>query len=123
LTKRIKRGANAPAHPTWLRVLALLCALLLGFTSSAQAAHVHGDWLPHHAAQVGSAADDSQVPGGEINCPLCVAMHLSLPVDSHLAPVGLVLLECRLATAIDHVPVSQWHFAMFSRPPPALKTL
>jgi hypothetical protein len=96
---------------------------LLGFTSAAQAAHIHGDWLPHHAAQLGSAADDSQVPGGEINCPLCMAMHLSLPVSAQLAPVGLVLMECRLVTAIDHVPANQWHFAMFSRPPPVLKTL
>jgi hypothetical protein len=30
-----------------------------------------------------------------------------------------VLVECKLATVVDRVPSSQWHFAMFSRPPPA----
>jgi hypothetical protein len=119
LTKRIKRGVNAPAHPTWLRMLALVCLLVVGFASSAQAAHIHGQWLPHQSTELDSAAHSSQLPGSEINCPLCVAMHLSMPVSEHLAPVGLVLVECRLAAVIDRVPISQWHFAMFSRPPPA----
>jgi hypothetical protein len=106
-----------------MRMLALVCLLVVGFASSAQAAHVHGEWLPHQAAQLGSAADSSQLPGGEINCPLCVAMHLSLPMSEQLASIGLVLVECKLATVVDHVPSAQWHFAMFSRPPPAMETL
>ena len=99
-------------------MLALVCLMVVGFASSAQAVHIHGEWLPHQAAQLDPAADSSQLPGGEINCPLCMAMHLSLPESEQLAPTGLVLVECKLATVVDRVPISQWHFAMFSRPPP-----
>jgi len=100
-------------------VLATACLLLVGFASSAQVVHIHGDWLPHHAAQVGSAADASQLPGGEEHCPLCVAMHSALPVATKTVATTLVLVECRLAMVADRLPSSQWHFAMFSRPPPA----
>ena len=100
--------------------MAFACLLLVTAASSAQAAHIHGQWLPHQAAQVGSAADVSQVPGGEERCPLCVAMHSALPVAVSLQPVQLVLVECRLATVVEQAHDSQWHFAMFSRPPPVV---
>jgi hypothetical protein len=103
-----------------LRVLASACLLLVGFASSAQAVHLHGDWLPHHAAQVGSVADGSQLPGGEERCPLCVAMHSALPVTAKTVATTLVLVACKVATVADRLPSSQWHFAMFSRPPPVL---
>ena len=101
-----------------MRTLALVCLLVVSFASSAQAAHIHGKLLPNQAAQLDAAADSSQLPGGEINCPLCGAMHLSMPVSEQLAPASSVLVACKLATVVDRVPVSQWHFAMFSRPPP-----
>jgi hypothetical protein len=120
LTKRLQRGANDPTHPLWLRTLAFACLLLVTAASSAQVAHIHGQWLPHQKAQVGAAADASQLPGGEERCPLCVAMHSALPAVVSLQPMQLVLVECRLATLTEHTHDSQWHFAMFSRPPPAV---
>ena len=101
-------------------MLASACLLLVGFASSAQAVHIHGDWLPHQAAQVGAAADASQLPGGEERCPLCVAMHSALPTVVSLQPVQMVLVECKPATVVEQRHDAQWHFAMFSRPPPAV---
>ena len=100
--------------------MAFACLLLVAGASSVQAVHLHGQWLPHQAAQVEAAADGSQLPGGEDRCPLCVAMHSALPVRAHVEPTRLVVMECRLAQGVDHAPAAAWHFAMFSRPPPVV---
>jgi len=120
LTKRLQRGAGAPAHSFWMRLLATACLLLVGLASSVEVVHIHGDWLPHHGAQVAAPADASQVPGGEEHCPLCVAMHSTLPVAAKIAPVRLVLVAVKAVSVVDRLPSSQWHFARFSRPPPVL---
>jgi hypothetical protein len=101
-------------------MLAAACVLLVGLASSAQVIHIHGQWLPDHDQKVGAPADASQLPGGEEHCPLCVAMHSALPVALQVGPVQMVLVTCRLVSALDRAPESQWHFAMFSRPPPAV---
>ena len=106
-----------------MRLLALACMLLVGVASSAQAAHIHGQWLPDHAQKLGAPADASQLPGGEEHCPLCVAMNSALPVAQRVAPIHLVVCETRVATAADRAPDALWHFALFSRPPPVLETL
>ena len=118
MKRRIQRGDVEHTYPLWLRVLAFACLLLVAGASTVEAVHVHGEWLPHHAAQVGAAADGSQLPGGEEHCPLCVAMHSALPVAAHVAPARLEMVQCRLAQAVDRASESTWHFAMFSRPPP-----
>ena len=100
--------------------MAFACLLLVTAVSSAQVSHIHGQWLPHQQAQVGAAADASQLPGGEERCPLCVAMHSALPTVLSLQPVQLVLVVCRLATVTERTNEAQWHFAMFSRPPPVV---
>ena len=120
LTKRLQRGAGTPAHPLWMRLLATACLLLVGLASSVEVVHIHGDWLPHHGAQIAAPADGSQVPGGEEHCPLCVAMHSTLPVAAKIAPVRLVLVAVKAVSVVDRLPSSQWHFARFSRPPPVL---
>jgi hypothetical protein len=119
--KRLQRGAGAAVHPKWMRVLALLCLLVVGGVSVAQAAHIHGKWLPEHASKAGVPADASQVAGGEEHCSLCVAMHSAMPVAERVGPVRLVLVDCVVAQAEEHAPEARWHFAMFSRPPPAGK--
>jgi len=108
----------APSHPLWLRWVAAVCLLFAGVASSAETVHIHGDWLPHHAAQVGAPADATQGPGGEEHCPLCIGMHSVLPVAERVAATTMVLVECKLPTVVDRLPSSQWHFALFSRPPP-----
>jgi hypothetical protein len=106
-----------------MRLLALACLLLVSVASSAQAAHIHGQWLPDHAQKAGAPADASQLPGGEEHCSLCVAMHSALPVAQRVAPVHLLVSETRVVTAEDRAPDALWHFALFSRPPPVLETL
>ena len=107
----------------WLRVLAFACLLLLTGASSLQAAHIHGELLPHQQTLVDAPADASQLPGGEDRCPLCVAMHSALPAVVRLEPAQLVLVECRLAAVAECAHESQWHFAMFSRPPPPVEMI
>jgi hypothetical protein len=118
LTKRAKRGAVEHAHPLWLRVLAFACLLLVVGASSAQARHIHGQWLPQKAIRAGAPPDASQLPGGENSCPVCMAMHSALPVAAHVEVVRMVLVECKVVQAVDHAPETLWHFTMFSRPPP-----
>ena len=101
----------------WLRVAALLCVLLVGIAGIAQAAHIHGEWLPNSATQVGAHA--SLAPAaGEDACPLCVAMHSALPVTGFAALLVALLLECNLLLVSTHKPRTLWYFAAFSRPPP-----
>jgi hypothetical protein len=97
----------------------MLCLLLVAFSSSAQAVHVHGQWLPHQQAQVDVAVEASQAPS-EAACPLCMAMHSALPVAAAVPSTQLVAdMAIRVAAAADFVPNEAWHFARFSRPPPA----
>lgn len=106
----------------WLRVAALLCVLLVSIAGIAQAAHIHGEWLPSSSTQV--AAHTSLTPAtGEDGCPLCVAMHSALPVAGFGALLIGLLLEIELLLATSRIPLSQWYFAGFSRPPPFLKSL
>ncbi len=118
MTKRIQRGVVEYAHPLWLRVLALACLLVVVGASSFQAIHIHGEWLPQKAMHAGAQPDGSQMPGGEKDCPLCMAMHSALPVATHVDALLLTLVECKVVQAQNHAPETQWHFAMFSRPPP-----
>ena len=108
-----------PAQPIWLRWLALWAVLLLFGGSVAQAAHVHGDWLPHHESQVRGADAGSSLTGDEAGCPLCVAMHSALAAERTVLPARLVTLRLVHAAAADRAPTSELHFSMFSRPPPA----
>jgi len=104
----------------WLSCLALALVAVVG---TAQAVHIHGDWLPHSQHEFHSAALDAQNMGGEEHCPLCVAMHTALPAEFRLAPlptVEPVAISTELAVP---TVVARWHFAMFSRPPPALRSL
>jgi len=116
--KRAQRGVGEQAHPLWLRVLTFACLLLMVGASSAQAIHIHGQWLPQSAVHAGSLPDGSQEPGGEEHCPLCMVMHSALPVAMHVDVLQLVLVECKPVQAVNHAPETLWHYAMFSRPPP-----
>ena len=101
-------------------MLAFACLLLVVGASSVQAIHIHGQWLPQKALRAGAAPAGSQTPNDEEHCALCMAMHTALPVANHVEVLRLMLVECRVVQAVDHAPETQWHFAMFSRPPPVV---
>ena len=120
MTTKRQRGAAETTFPLWVRSLALACLLLVGAVSTAQVAHIHGDWLPKHDTHLGAPADASQTPGDEEHCPLCVAMHSALPISQPMEPVQVELVAVLPPAAALALPASVWHYAMFSRPPPAL---
>jgi hypothetical protein len=95
----------------------MLCVLLAGAIGTAQAAHIHGQWLPQKAAHASNLADapDGQ---GEEHCPLCVAMHSALPITMHVVAAPALEVGSALTARIRVAPQKLWSFAMFSRPPP-----
>jgi hypothetical protein len=123
MMQRLQRGAVEHSYPQWVRLLAMACLLLVGGASTAQAAHIHGQWLPHHAAEVSQPATVAQTEGGEEHCGLCMAMHAALPVAMRVEPVRLALVARVAIEAEERAAASSWHFAMFSRPPPAVDFL
>jgi hypothetical protein len=94
---------------------------LMGAIGTAQAVHIHGEWLPQNALHVTVPADASQGQGEE-HCPLCVAMHSALPVTMVVAPAPLLEAAQPLSARIVVAPQKLWSFAMFSRPPPVAAT-
>ena len=101
-----------------MQMLALLCVWLVAIVGTAQVAHVHGDWLPKtdtHLSAPGLASEGL----GEEHCPLCVAMHTTLPTTVQVVPEPVQEVSQRLSTNVLVAPQKQWSFAMFSRPPPS----
>ena len=119
LSRRLQSANASHAQPFWLRFLAFAAMLLLSLSSVAQAAHVHGDWLPHHESQVKVADSGTALTGDEAGCPLCVAMHSALAVERTTLPAHMVTLRLLDQAAADRMVVGELHFTMFSRPPPA----
>jgi len=111
----------APAHPQWLRFVAMLCVALMGAIGTAQAVHIHGDWLPQNALHATVPADASQGQGEE-HCPLCVAMHSAMPVTLTVVPLPLQTVRQLFSARVVIAPQKLWSFAMFSRPPPVAAT-
>lgn len=105
-------------HPLWMRWLAAACLLLVSVASTAQAVHIHGQWLPHGKAQVHAPVEATSTPGGDVHCSLCVAMHSALPGTVVVAPAPSPLSALPLAELQTSRPDARWPFAMFSRPPP-----
>jgi hypothetical protein len=94
---------------------------LVGGAGIAQAAHIHGDWLPRNAPQVAASSAQSGAIN-EDNCPLCMAMHSALPVAGFAAVLVALVLEISLTLFAGRKPDASWHFAAFGRPPPYLVT-
>jgi hypothetical protein len=107
----------------WKRWVALVALLFAGVVGTVQAVHIHGQWLPHATHELHAPALDPQSLGGEEHCPLCVAMHSTLPVALELSPVPIAVHVVLPAETEVPAPSSRWHFAMFSRPPPALSVV
>ena len=122
VTRLHQRDRSVGLRPLWLRVVTFLCVILVGVAGVAQAAHIHGDWLPNAAAQVSAHTTDSGAVG-EDACPLCVAMHSALPVIGFAVFAVALLLEARIIFGLSRKPTRLWYFAAFSRPPPQFLNL
>ena len=103
-----------------MRWLAAVCLALVAVAGTAQAVHVHGQWLPQNKAQVHAPIEATQSNGGEDRCPLCVALHPALPVSLQAAPPPPALVSTPLVETAWHAPEAPWPFAIFSRPPPSI---
>jgi len=102
-----------------MRWLAAACLVLAAVVGTAQAVHIHGDWLPKADHTLHAPAASSQALGGDERCPLCVAMHSVLPASSVQYTALEVLEPAAVAEGFERTGESSWHFARFSRPPPA----
>ncbi len=99
-------------RPLWMRVLATLCLLLMVAMSTVQVCHVHEPATAKQGSRHG-------YPSPEDHCPLCVAMHSTLPVGIHVAPEPVVSVRVLDSVAADAERMFRWRFEMASRPPPA----
>jgi hypothetical protein len=103
----------------WVRWFAFACALLFSVANTAQAAHIHRlspESAGHHlrAPEAGTPTANT-----EEHCPLCVAIHPALPAPLHVGPAPVVAQKALPSDAAERRAISAWHFARFSRPPPA----
>lgn len=103
-----------------MRWVALVALVMAGVMGTAEAAHIHGDFFPHKDHQIHATLDHGSQPGGQEHCPICVAMHSALPSALVLAPqFATAVSEAKLVEREVVAPQTHWHFALFSRPPPA----
>lgn len=102
-------------HPTWLWVTALLCVSLLFCASTAQACHAHDALLrlADGKAQLSAPLDE---------CPLCVAPHAAMLAETQTTVARTQQSEALVFFADGQPHRGQWHFDLFSRPPPAALT-
>ena len=122
MSRLTQRDRSVGTQPLRLRLAVLFCVLLISGAGIAQAAHIHGDWLPKNAAQLSAHSNQTgAVPADD--CPLCTVMHSVLPVDGFAALVMGLLLEASLLFFSGRKPETPWYFAAFGRPPPSLLTL
>jgi hypothetical protein len=99
-------------RPTWLRLMALLCVLMVCVMSTIQVAHNHTESAPLKQSQ------NHNGPVPDDHCPLCVAMHSALPVSMH-APEPILQIHALDSVAANAERIFRWRFEMASRPPPA----
>jgi hypothetical protein len=106
-------GRSDRQRPQWLRLIAITCVLVVCVMSTVQACHTHAEFsfLKQNSHNNGPAPDD--------HCPLCVAMHSTLPVPLHVAPEPILHFQALDSVAADAERIFRWRFELASRPPPA----
>jgi hypothetical protein len=109
-----KMNQTDQQRPTWLRMLAMMCLLLLCVVSTAQVCHVHSE-----LSLTGQDSRDSRqsVPD---HCPLCVAMHSALPATAHTDAEPVLQVQTVLLKTVEIERVERRTYELFSRPPPVV---
>jgi hypothetical protein len=100
-------------RPTWLRVLALVCVLVVTVMSTAQVSHTHAEFSAL------KQSNSHRTPAPDDHCPLCVAMHSALAVPQNFAPEPMIEMQRLDSVAAEALRIFRWRFEMASRPPPA----
>lgn len=118
-TERARR-----AEPTWLRVLAMVCVLLVAVSGCVQASHVHNDdggptlWKSSQGKTPGHAPGNTPTNAPD-HCLLCAVMHAAMPSARGMAPVPVRHTQSPIPVALASRRVQRVSFDLFSRPPPA----
>lgn len=107
-------GGSERQRPTWLRLIAILCVLVVSIMSTVLACHTHAEFS---ALKQNSQQHNGPTP--DDHCPLCVAMHSALPVSLHVTPEPMLQIQALDSVAADAQRTFRWRFEMASRPPPA----
>lgn len=115
-----RRESSRFGYPSWARWVSLLCVLVFGVASTAQAAHIHGGGGAKGVHEVHAPTGGSKTAGDEEHCPLCIAVHWALPATMAAAPAPVLALAVQLRPLTELPAPVAWHFARFSRPPPTL---
>ncbi len=108
-------GGSERQRPTWLRLIAILCVLVVCVMSTVLACHTHAEF---------SALKQNRqhnIPTPDDHCPLCVAMHSALPVSLHVTPEPILQIQTLDSVAANAQRIFRWRFEMASRPPPTNK--
>jgi len=101
-------------RPTWLKVLALVCLLVVTIMSTAQVSHTHAEF-----SALKQQNSSHNPPAPDDHCPLCVAMHSALAASQYFAPEPTLQMQRLDSVAAEAVRIFRWRFEMASRPPPA----
>ena len=103
-------------RPTWLRLIAMMCVLLISVAGTVEVCHSHAD--------VSAATKNSQhnAPAPD-HCPLSVAMHSAAPASAHADPEPVLQIQKVLFKAVELRRLQQWNLELFSRPPPSVVSL
>ncbi len=109
---------DCTSQSVWMHVFAGFFLLLMLVTTSLQVTHVHQPALTaaSHPAQI---EDVSQGSGdSDLTCPFCAGLHHVLHLRSSAATIALLRPCTPVPNATCRPHSVDWHFALFTRPPP-----
>lgn len=109
-------GDSERQRPTWLRLIAILCILVVCVMSTVLACHTHAEF-----SALKQTPQQHHMPAPDDHCPLCVAMHSALPVSLHVTPEPMLQIQALDSVAADARRIFRWRFELASRPPPTHK--
>ena len=120
MNPRKPRAYRAEEVSLLRRLLALVGLVVFVGASFAQAAHVHGEWLPHGPAQVDARGGEPLEAGGEAGCPLCVSMHAAAVTAQFVYAPAMSVTALGDVRGVERVRGTAWPFVLFCRPPPGM---
>ncbi len=121
LLKTPIRAKHSPSD-RWVGLRAVICAFLFVMASFQEASHNHGLHLqPVVAGAQTLHSVTAQVAATDLDCPLCAAMHGASPASAEALTVSRMTEPETVAQYVSGEISLQRAFALFSRPPPALR--